>query len=97
MKKQILIMIGLAIFAMMQIVSCFVAGMKTEGWTSCLFFLIGGITCLFGLTLNFLLLVIGVNVFGSIYASLASKISSKDEDDEDEDEGDLEIINPPNE
>lgn len=100
MNKQVLSMIGLAAFAMMQISACFVAGMKTDGFLSFFFFAVGGISCLFGLALNFLLLVIGVNVFGSIYASLAAKVSSKeqeDDDDDDEDQAVIEVVNGPEE
>lgn len=83
-NQQIWSMTALAAFAMMQISACFVAAVKTEGLLSFYFFVVGGISCLFGLALNFLLLVIGVNVFGSIYASQAAKVSSAEQVEEEE-------------
>lgn len=90
MNKQVMIMIGLAIFAIMQISACFVAATKTEGFLSIFFFVVAGVNCLFGLALNFLLLVIGVNVFGSIYASLATKVLLKEQESDEEEE--IEVV-----
>jgi hypothetical protein len=94
MNKRIFALIGLSIFAMMQISACFVAGMKTEGFLSVFYFFLGGVSCLFGLALNFLLLIIAVDVFGSIYGSLAHALAKKQAGEEEDDE-EMEIIDTP--
>jgi hypothetical protein len=87
-KKKVYGLIALAAFAMMQISACFVAGAKCEGFFSVFFYVVGGISCLFGIALDFLLLIIAVDVFGSVFGvmaeSLAKKQAGEDEDEEDE-------------
>jgi hypothetical protein len=91
-RKKILSLIGLGSFAMMQISACFVAGQHTSGFVSVFYYILGGISCLFGLALNFLLLVIGVDVFGAVYGSFAADIGKKQDDDEDEDGDEIEEV-----
>lgn len=88
-KKKVLGLVALAGFAMMQISACFVAGNHTEGFTSAFYYVLGGVSCLFGLALNFLLLIIGVDVFGSVYGSLAADIAKKQSDEDEEEEDDI--------
>lgn len=93
-RKKLFGLVLLAAFAMMQISACFVAGGHTEGATSVFYYVLGGVSCLFGLALNFLLLIIGVDVFGSVYGSLAADIAKKQAEDEDgeEDEDEEEVV-----
>lgn len=96
MNRKIISLIALAAFAMMQISACFVAGACTEGFTSIFFYIVGGISCLFGMALDFLLLIIAVDVFGSVFGSLAASLGKKDEEEEDDEEmEDIEIVEPP--
>lgn len=95
-RKKVYGMLGLATFAMMQISACFVAGVKTEGILSVFFFALGGISCLFGLALDFLLLIIAVDVFGGVFGvmaeSLAKKQAGQDDEDEDEEADEIEVV-----
>ncbi len=93
-NKKIFGLIALAAFAMMQISACFVAGAKTEGVTSVFFFIVGGISCLFGIALDFLLLIIAVDVFGSVFGAMAESLAKKQagEDDEEDEEEEMEVI-----
>jgi uncharacterized membrane protein len=93
MNKKVIGLALLAVFAMMQIAACFVAGNHTEGFTSVFFYVLGGISCLFGIILDFLLLVIAVDVFGSVFGIMAENMGKKQEE-EDEDE-EIEIVDTP--
>lgn len=89
-RNKIIGLVCLSIFAMMQISACFVAGNKTEGVVSVFFYVLGGISCLFGATLDFLLLVLAMEVFGSVFGTMASRLGGKDGDEEE-----IEVIDVP--
>ncbi len=92
-RNKIISLVALAAFAMMQISACFVAGAKTEGFVSVFFFIVGGISCLFGMALDFLLLIIAVDVFGSVFGSLAEALGRKELDEgEEEEEEEIEVV-----
>lgn len=74
----------LAVFATLQIVACFVAAYNTTGFVSFLFYLVGGLSCLFGVALDFLLLIIAVDIFGSIFGTLASDMTKRQMGDTEE-------------
>jgi hypothetical protein len=98
-NKKIIGLVLLAMFAMMQMSACFVAACHTEGFVSVFYFILGGISCLFGLALDFLLLIIAVDVFGGVFGSMAASIGKKDDEEKDEDEDDeeedIEIVDIP--
>lgn len=90
-KKKILGLVCLSAFAMMQISACFVAGANTEGLMSLFYYTLGGVSCLFGLILDFLLLIIAVDVFGSVFGALASDMAKKQSGEDEENEEEPEI------
>jgi hypothetical protein len=97
-RNRVIGLVLLSIFAMMQISACFVAGCKTEGVVSIFYFIVGGISCLFGIALDFLLLIIGVKVFGDVFGSMAQSLvndKSEEDEEEDEDEEDMEVVETP--
>jgi hypothetical protein len=91
-------LIALTVFAMMQISACFVAGVKSDGFVGVFFYVLGGVNCLFGIALDFLLLIIAVDVFGSVFATMATSLAKKQagQDEEDEEgEEDVEVVETP--
>lgn len=90
MRNKLIGLVALSIFAMMQISACFVAGSCTQGWTSLFYYVLGGISCLFGLAFDLMLFILGINVFGGAFESIAVNMIKKDEKEEDEEE--LEIV-----
>lgn len=89
MNNKVLGLLGLAAFAMMQLSACFVAGAHTEGLLSVFFYTLGGVSCLFGMALNFLLLILALDVFGGVFASMASSMGKKEDVEEEEAEEDV--------
>ena len=102
MNYKILGLVGLVIFAILQISACFVAAGNTTGFVSVFYYILGGVSCLFGIALDFLLFIIAVDVFGSVFGVIASNLIKKqnsEEDDEelDEDQEEVEVIDTPEE
>lgn len=99
-RNKLIGLILLSLFAMMQISACFVAGCKTEGFLSVFYFILGGISCLFGVALDFLLLIMAVDVFSGVFGAMAESLvkrkSGEDDDDEDDDE-EIEVVETPEE
>jgi len=83
-KIKIIGLVFLVLFSIMQVSACFVAGMKTEGLAGIFYFILGGISCLFGAALDFLLLIIAVDVFGSIFGRIADNLAKKQEEEDEE-------------
>ena len=90
-KKKIYFLVSLAVFAILQMTVCFIAAMNTTGLLSIFCFCVGGVSCLFGVALDFLLLIIAVDVFGSVFSLLATSLARKGEEEDEE----VEIMETP--
>jgi len=83
-RSKIIYLLILFAFVCMQVGACFVASFKTDGFLSILFFITALITCLFGVSLNFMLFVISLDIFSSCFFSMMKNLSNRNVEEEEE-------------